>query len=236
MFTSQRPGTGKRWLGLAGGALLWMLAMAAYAHGVSESDKGFLQGSTGMQILPYMYLGAKHMVTGYDHLLFLCGVIFFLYRMKDVGLYVTLFAVGHSTTLLLGVLNGWHINPYFVDAIIGLSIVYRAFDNLGGFRSVFGVQPNKKAAVLIFGFVHGLGLATKLQDFALSADGLVPNMVAFNVGVELGQLLALGMILVAMRYWRSTPSFGRHALTGNFALMAAGFILAGYQFTGFIIQ
>lgn len=98
------------------------------------------------------------------------------------------------------------------------------------------MKNHKKAAVLIFGFVHGLGLATKLQDFALSADGLVPNMVAFNVGVELGQLLALGMILVVMRYWRSTPSFGRHALTGNFALMAAGFILAGYQFTGFLIQ
>ncbi|MES3020864.1 MAG: HupE/UreJ family protein [Pseudomonadota bacterium] len=216
--------------------MLWLVAMAAYAHGVAESDKGFLQSSTGMQLLPYMYLGAKHMVTGYDHLLFLCGVIFFLYRMKDVGLYVTLFALGHSTTLLLGVLNGWHINAYLVDAIIGLSIVYRAFDNLGGFRTVFGIQPNKKAAVLIFGFVHGLGLATKLQDFALSADGLVPNMVAFNVGVELGQLLALGMILVLMRFWRSTPSFGRHALTGNFALMAAGFILAGYQFTGFLSQ
>jgi hypothetical protein len=225
-----------RWMALGGGTLLWLLAAAAYAHGVSESDKGFLQGSTGMQLLPYMYLGAKHMVTGYDHLLFLCGVIFFLYRMKDVGLYVTLFALGHSTTLLLGVLNGWHINAYFVDAIIGLSIVYRAFDNLGGFRTVLGVQPNKKAAVLIFGFVHGLGLATKLQDFALSADGLVPNMVAFNVGVELGQLLALGMILVVMRFWRSTPSFGRHALTGNFALMAAGFTLAGYQFTGFLSQ
>jgi hypothetical protein len=236
IFTSLHPGAPKRWPVSAFGALLWMFAMAAYAHGVSESDKGFLQGSTGMHLLPYMYLGAKHMVTGYDHLLFLCGVIFFLHRMKDVGLYVTLFAVGHSTTLLLGVLNGWHINAYFVDAIIGLSIVYRAFDNLGGFRSVFGVQPNKKAAVLTFGFVHGLGLATKLQDFALSADGLVPNMVAFNVGVELGQLLALGMILVVMRYWRTTPSFGRHALTGNFALMAAGFILAGYQFTGFIIQ
>lgn len=189
-----------------------------------------------MQLLPYMYLGAKHMVTGYDHLLFLCGVIFFLYRMKDVGLYVTLFALGHSTTLLLGVLGGWHINAYLVDAIIGLSIVYRAFDNLGGFRTVFGGQPNKKAAVLIFGFVHGLGLATKLQDFALSADGLLPNMVAFNVGVELGQLLALGMILVVMRFWRSTPSFGRHALSGNFALMAAGFVLAGYQFTGFLSQ
>lgn len=214
----------------------WLLAGAAFAHGVSESDKGFLQGSTGMQLLPYMYLGAKHMVTGYDHLLFLCGVIFFLYRMKDVGLYVTLFAVGHSTTLLLGVLNGWHINAYAVDAIIGLSIVYRAFDNLGGFRTVFGVQPNKQAAVLLFGFVHGLGLATKLQDFSLAADGLIPNMVAFNVGVELGQLLALGMILVVMRYWRSTASFGRHALTGNFALMAAGFMLAGYQFTGFLSQ
>src|SRR5688572_17325123 len=132
MFKSSAFGPGNRWLALAIGAFMWMFAVAAYAHGVSESDKGFLQGSTGMQILPYMYLGAKHMVTGYDHLLFLCGVIFFLYRMKDVGLYVTLFALGHSTTLLLGVLNGWHINAYFVDAIIGLSIVYRAFDNLGG--------------------------------------------------------------------------------------------------------
>ncbi len=236
MILREPNGGPGRWRAWTVGAMLWLVAMAAYAHGVAESDKGFLQSSTGMQLLPYMYLGAKHMVTGYDHLLFLCGVIFFLYRMKDVGLYVTLFALGHSTTLLLGVLNGWHINAYLVDAIIGLSIVYRAFDNLGGFRTVFGIQPNKKAAVLIFGFVHGLGLATKLQDFALSADGLVPNMVAFNVGVELGQLLALGMILVLMRFWRSTPSFGRHALTGNFALMAAGFILAGYQFTGFLSQ
>lgn len=218
------------------GLVLSLLAMAAYAHGVSEADKGFLQGSTGMQLLPYMYLGAKHMVTGYDHLLFLCGVIFFLYRMRDVGLYVTLFAVGHSTTLLLGVLNGWHVEPYLVDAVIGLSIVYRAFDNLAGFRAVLGIQPNKKAAVLIFGFVHGLGLATKLQDFALPADGLVPNMLAFNIGVELGQLLALGVILVLMRYWRTTANFARHALTGNVALMAAGFTLAGYQLTGFLNQ
>jgi len=235
-FIAPQGGAGRRWQSWIVGTLLGLFAVAAFAHGVSESDKGFLQGSSGMQLLPYMYLGAKHMVTGYDHLLFLFGVIFFLYRMKDVGLYVTLFALGHSATLLLGVLNGWHINAYVVDAIIGLSIVYRAFDNLGGFRTVFGFQPNKKAAVLTFGLVHGLGLATKLQDFALPADGLVPNMVAFNVGVELGQLLALGMILVVMRYWRSTPSFGRHALTSNFALMAAGFTLAGYQFTGFLSQ
>lgn len=216
------------------GILLFVIGASAFAHGVSESDKGFLQGSTGVQFLPFLYLGAKHMVTGYDHLLFLCGVIFFLYKMKDIGLYVTLFAVGHSTTLLLGVLNGWHINAYFVDAIIGLSIVYRAFDNLGGFQTVFGVQPNKKAAVLIFGFFHGLGLATKLQDFALSPDGLIPNMIAFNLGVEIGQLLALSLILIGMRYWRSTTSFARHAFTSNFALMTAGFVLAGFQFTGFL--
>ena len=209
---------------------------SAFAHGVSEGDKSFLMGSHGAQLPIYLYLGAKHMVTGYDHLLFLVGVIFFLYRMKDVGIYVTLFAVGHSTTLLLGVLNGWHINPYFVDGIIGLSIVYRALDNLGAYKTVLGVQPNKKAAVLLFGFVHGLGLATKLQDFSLSTDGLIPNMVAFNVGVEIGQLLALGMILVLMRYWRSTPSFRRHAVTGNIALMTAGFVLAGYQFTGFLTE
>ncbi|MDQ1833260.1 HupE/UreJ family protein [Massilia scottii] len=218
------------------GMLLCLVTAGAFAHGVSESDQSFLQGATGVHFLSYLYLGAKHMVTGYDHLLFLCGVIFFLYRMKDIGVYVTLFALGHSTTLLLGVLNGWHINAWLVDAIIGLSIVYRAFDNLGGFKTVFGFQPNKKAAVLIFGFFHGLGLATKLQDFSLSPDGLVPNMIAFNLGVELGQLLALGMILILVRYWRTTASFARHALTGNFALMSAGFVLAGLQFTGYISQ
>ena len=225
------------------GARAWLLlctllfaAPAAWAHGVSESDASFLSNAAGVHFLPFLYLGAKHMVTGYDHLLFLCGVIFFLYRMKDVGIYVTLFALGHSTTLLLGVLNGWHINAYFVDAIIGLSIVYRAFDNLGGFRTVFGAQPNKKAAVLIFGFFHGLGLATKLQDFQLSPDGLLANMIAFNVGVEIGQLLAFALILIAMRWWRTTTSFTRHAFTANFALMTCGFILAGYQFTGFLIR
>jgi hypothetical protein len=230
-FPQLRSRSARTWLLLC---TLLFAATAAWAHGVSESDAGFLASTAGVHILPFMYLGAKHMVTGYDHLLFLCGVIFFLYRMKDIGVYVTLFALGHSTTLLLGVLNGWHINAYAVDAIIGLSIVYRAFDNLGGFRTVFGVQPNKKAAVLIFGFFHGLGLATKLQDFKLSPDGLLPNMIAFNVGVEIGQLLAL--ILIAMRWWRTTASFARHAFTSNFALMACGFILAGYQLTGFLTR
>ncbi len=169
------------------------------AHGVSARDKAFMEEGG---LLAFLYLGAKHMVTGYDHLLFLLGVIFFLYRLRDVGAYVTLFAVGHSVTLLYGVLSGTHVNAYLIDAIIGLSVVYKAMENLGAFRRWFGVQPNTKAAVLIFGFFHGFGLATKMQDFALPREGLVGKIVAFNAGVEIGQLLALGAILIAMAYWR----------------------------------
>ena len=172
------------------------------------------------------------MVTGYDHLLFLAGVIFFLYRLKDVALYVTLFAIGHSTTLLLGVLAGWHVDAFLVDAVIGLSVVYKAFENIGGFRRL-GFEPSTRAAVLFFGFFHGLGLATKLQDLALSRDGLVTNMISFNVGVEIGQLLALGLMLIAFNLWRRSGGFFRHAFAGNVALMAAGFVLAGFQLTGF---
>lgn len=220
-----------RWI--AALALL-LMAPLAFAHGVAEGDQAFIENSSGWQLLPYLYLGAKHMVTGYDHLLFLFGVIFFLYRLKDVGLYVTLFAVGHSSTLLYGVLSGAHVNPYIVDAIIGLSVVYKAFDNLGAYPRWFGVQPNTRAAVLIFGLFHGFGLATKLQDFELSGDGLVPNMLAFNVGVEIGQLLALAAILIVMGFWRRTSAFSRHAFVANGILMCAGFILTGFQLAGYI--
>lgn len=228
------------WLGLSQRfllpAMLLLLALSAsdaFAHGVADDDKAFLEQNSGMRLLPFIYLGAKHMVTGYDHLLFLFGVIFFLYRMKDVGIYVTLFAVGHSVTLLYGVLSGTHVNPYIVDAIIGLSVVYKALDNLGAFKRVFGFQPNTKAAVLVFGFFHGFGLATKLQEFTFSEDGLVPNILAFNVGVELGQLLALSAILIGMGFWRRSDGFMQHAFSANAALMAAGFILIGYQMTGY---
>ena len=210
-----------------------LLAGAAAAHGVADDDKLFLEGTAGMQLIPFLYLGAKHMVTGYDHLLFLFGVIFFLYRMKEVALYVTLFALGHSSTLLFGVLSGTHVNPYLVDAIIGLSVVYKALDNLGAFKTVLGVQPNTKVAVLVFGLFHGFGLATKLQDFALSKDGLVPNMLAFNVGVEIGQLLALAAILIVMGFWRRTAAFTRQAFAANVVLMAAGFLLTGHQLAGY---
>lgn len=214
-------------------ALLWN---SAQAHGVADSDKAFLEQNQGPQLLVYAYLGAKHMVTGYDHLLFLFGVIFFLFRMREVAIYVTLFAIGHSVTLLFGVLSGAHVNPFIVDAIIGLSVVYKAIDNLDGFKTLLGFQPNTKAAVLIFGFFHGFGLATKLQDFSLSKDGLIPNILAFNVGVEIGQLLALSGILIVMGFWRRTDAFTRQAFAANTALMTAGFVLIGYQLTGFYLS
>ncbi|WP_321794727.1 HupE/UreJ family protein [Caballeronia sp. J97] len=217
--------------------LLGLLSLTglALAHGVSDDDKAFIEGSSGLNLIPYIYLGAKHMVTGYDHLLFLVGVIFFLYRMKDVGKYVTLFAIGHSTTLLLGVIGNIHANPYLVDAVIGLSVVYKALDNLGALRRVLGFQPNPKAAVLVFGFCHGFGLATKLQELSLSKEGMVPNIVAFNVGVEIGQLLALSLILLVMNIWRRSASFERTAVAANAALMAAGFVLIGFQLTQFFV-
>ncbi len=208
---------------------------AALAHGVADGDKGFIQESAGVLLGPFVYLGAKHMVTGYDHLLFLFGVIFFLHRLKDIAVYVTLFAVGHSTTLLFGVLMGVGVNPFLIDAIIGLSVVYKALDNLGAFRRWFGVQPNTKIATLAFGLFHGFGLASKILDFEMARDGLVANLLAFNVGVETGQLLALGAILLAMGHWRRTPSFARNAYSANVLLLTAGLVLTGQHLAGLLV-
>lgn len=225
------------WLWVLIAALaLTCLPTASFAHGVTDGDKGYIQETSGTQIMPFVYLGAKHMVTGYDHLLFLVGVIFFLYRMKDIGVYVTLFALGHSTTLLLGVLTNVNVSSHLIDAVIGLSVVYKALDNLGAFQRWFGFQPNTKAATLTFGLFHGFGLATKILDYEMSAEGLVANLLAFNVGVEIGQLLGLGGILIAMSYWRRTQGFLSHAYTANVALMTAGFLLTGYQLAGFLIN
>ena len=224
----------RQWL--VGLGLLLFFCGSVLAHGVAEGDKGYIQEISGVNLLPFMYLGAKHMVTGYDHLLFLFGVIFFLYKLKHVALYVSLFALGHSATLLAGVYWGTSVSAYLIDAIIGLSIVYKALDNLGAFQRWFGFQPNTKAATLIFGLFHGFGLATKIQEFEVSRNGLLPNLLAFNVGVEIGQLLALVGILIVMGYWRRTGSFLRHAYTANVALMGAGFLLVGYQLTGYFVS
>jgi len=221
---------------------LWVLplmlalgAPPAFAHDVEPGDKGYIQDISGIAFWPFVYLGAKHMVTGYDHLLFLLGVIFFLYRMKDIAVYVTMFAVGHSVTMVGGVLADIRINVFLIDAIIGLSVVYKALDNMGAYQRWLGVQPDTRIATLLFGLVHGLGLASKLQDFDIAADGLVANLIAFNIGVEIGQLLALGVILIAISFWRRTPGFWRHAYLANVILLALGFSLTGYQLTGFVL-
>lgn len=218
---------------LAACTLLW--GEAVLAHAVTLGDKGYIQEITGVQILPFLYLGAKHMVTGYDHILFLLGVIFFLYGMKQIGTYVSLFAVGHSTTMLAGVWFDFGINSYIIDAIIGFSVVYKALDNLGAFERWFGVQPSTKAATLIFGFLHGFGLASKIIEYDIASDGLLANLIAFNVGVELGQLLALAAILVVMTRWRASPSFARQAYAANTLMMTAGFALMGIQITGYLV-
>src|SRR5581483_9234764 len=207
----------------------------AMAHNVSKRDASFVESNQGAAIPAFLYLGAKHMVTGYDHIAFLVGVIFFLYRLKDIIQYVSLFTLGHSITLLGGVLGGVHANPYVIDAIIGFSVVYKAFDNMDGFRRFMGFQPNTKLAVLIFGLFHGFGLATKLQELALSKNGLVTNIVSFNVGVEIGQVLALTAVLIALSVWRTRASFLRDAFATNGVLMTVGFTLVGYQVAGYFV-
>jgi hypothetical protein len=209
---------------------------SASAHNVSKRDASFVQSNKGAAVAPFIYLGAKHMVTGYDHLAFLVGVVFFLYRTKDIVLYVSLFTIGHSITLLAGVLGGIHANSHIIDAIIGFSVVYKAFDNIDGFKRLFGFEPNAKIAVLIFGLFHGFGLATKLQELDLARNGLVTNIISFNIGVEIGQVMALSAVLIALSFWRTRSGFFRYAFATNTALMVVGFVLVGYQLTGYFVS
>ena len=221
---------------LAAGLILLAAALASplQAHPMDEQNAAFVQAVDGVAIFPFMYLGAKHMVTGFDHILFLVGVIFFLYKLTDVVLYVSLFTLGHSVTLLAGVLGNIGANAYLVDAVIGLSVAYKAFDNMGGFERWFHVRLNPKGAVLVFGLFHGFGLATKVQEFTLSETGLIANMLSFNVGVELGQIFALTIVLIGFGYWRNRSSFQRNAFVTNAALMTSGFVLAGNQMLGYV--
>jgi hypothetical protein len=225
-------------------ALLWLtvclfflgVPLDALAHGVDASTSQFIEQNTGTHIGPYLYIGAKHMFTGYDHLLFLVGVLFFLHRRRDVLICITLFTVGHSVTLLFGVLYDIQANAYIIDAIIGFSVFYKGLDNLGGVKKLLGYQPNIQAMVMIFGLFHGFGLATKLQEFHLPTDGLLNNLIAFNIGVELGQLAALTCILILINAWRRHSSFQQFSTVTNTLLMAAGLALMGYQLTGFSLH
>jgi hypothetical protein len=213
--------------------LLLLFSTSSFAHGVDSSTEHFLTTTQGSAIVPFLYIGAKHMVTGYDHLLFLVGVIFFLFRLRDILIYVSLFTLGHSVTLLYGVFAQININAYLIDAVIAFSIIYKGFDNLGGFKLLLGKEPNTKIAVLIFGLFHGFGLATKLQDFDLPQEHLITNMIAFNVGVEIGQCIALLFILTLLGFWRRHNSYFTFAKTSNTFLMTGGLVLLGYQLTGY---
>lgn len=213
--------------------ILSLLSITAYAHGVDDETQKFLLGNKGVAFGSFLYIGAKHMITGYDHLLFLVGVIFFLYKTREIIIYVSFFTIGHSLTLLFGVMADININAFLIDAIIALSIVYKGFDNLGGFKQFLGKQPNTKVAVLVFGLFHGFGLASKLQEFKFDKEGLLTNLLGFNLGVEIGQFLALGLVLLVLSIWRRYDSYIKFANLTNVMLMAAGFVLFGFQLAGY---
>jgi hydrogenase/urease accessory protein HupE len=217
-------------------SIFCFLSATIYAHGVDDATQSFLLGNKGIAFGPFLYIGAKHMVTGYDHLLFLVGVIFFLYKKKEILIYISFFTLGHSATLLFGVMSDIQVNAYLIDAIIAASIIYKGFDNLSGFKQILGKQPNAKIAVLVFGLFHGFGLATKLQEFKFDQEGLFANLIGFNLGVEIGQFLALGLVLIIFDFWRRHKSFIRFSKITNILLMAAGFLLLAFQLTGYFLN
>jgi hypothetical protein len=211
------------------GAAALLAGNDLWAHNVSRDDIELISGRSGPQFSLYLWLGAKHMVTGYDHLLFLVGVIFYLKRLSAVAIFASLFALGHTITLISGVLLGLDVNAYLVDAIIGLSVAYKGFDNLNGFDTLFGESPNERLAVFIFGLFHGLGLATKLRDLGLAEDGLLTNLISFNLGVELGQLAALIVFVLFLRFVPPRTAGSRVGTSVNIGLVIAGFTLMAYQ-------
>lgn len=218
-------------------AAVWLLLAAAplavLAHGISEADRQrMLDGG----YLQYVGLGASHMLTGYDHLLFLFGVVFFLASFKDVLKFVTVFTVGHSLTLVIATLLQITWNYFLVDAIIALSVMYKAFDNNGGFQKHFQMaSPSLLWMVFGFGLLHGFGLSTRLQQLPLGDDSgeMLGRILSFNVGVELGQIAALVVMVGALSLWRHRPSFSRFSYAANLALFYAGVYLLFTQLHGY---
>ena len=216
---------------------LWVLALlfipaVLHAHGVSAADRQAMESGGALQ---YVWLGATHMLTGYDHLLFLVGVVFFLTGFRDVVLFITAFTVGHSITLLGATLYGVSANPYLIDAVIALSVVYKGFENLDGFKRFLKVgAPSLLWMVFAFGLIHGFGLSTRLQELPLGDEGLVVRILAFNAGVELGQIAALSVILMFFAAWRKSASFTRFSTAANVGLVLAGIGLFVFQVNGFL--
>jgi len=209
-----------------------LIAGAAAAHDISAANRAYVETLDGPAPIPFLYLGAKHMVTGLDHIMFLLGVVFYLRRLKDVVLYVSMFTIGHSLTLMGGVLLGTGLNASLVDAVIGFSVIYKALENLGGLAKL-GLAINTRLAVLVFGLFHGMGLATKLMDLAVSPNGLLTNLVSFNIGVELGQVIVLAVVVTLLNLWRPHKSFATGARLANLLLLAGGIALTLYHLTGY---
>ena len=201
------------------------------AHGVSESDQAILSNGG---LLSYIWVGAKHMVTGYDHLLFLAGVIFYLTGFRDIVRFITVFTIGHSITLISATYLGIKADEHLIDAVIALSVLYKGFENLGGFEKVFKVKsPNLLLMVFIFGLIHGFGLSTRLQSFDLGAEQFLMKIVSFNVGVELGQIAALIPIVFLITQWQSKKSYQAFYKAANYYLIIAGVFLFLFQMYGY---
>lgn len=216
---------------VVGMLLLVLLPTLAMAHGISEADKqAMLDGG----YIRYVWLGATHMLTGYDHLLFIFGVIFFLTGFRDIVKYITAFTLGHSITLIFATVYGISANYFLVDAVIALSVCYKGFDNLDGFNRYLG-RPSPNLVLVIFGFglIHGFGLSTRLQQLPLGDSGLIGRILSFNVGVEIGQIIALAIMLLVISSWRRTQSFAQFSTVSNGGLIAAGVFLFFMQMHGF---
>jgi hypothetical protein len=216
--------------------LLFLFAMLStsqlFAHGISAADKvAMLSGG----YLEYIRLGAVHMVTGYDHLLFLLGVIFFLTKFKDIFKFITAFTIGHSITLIFATIFNISANYFLVDAVIALSVCYKGFENIDGFKKYLKIKsPNLVFIVFLFGLIHGFGLSTRLQQLPLGEHGLIMRILSFNVGVEIGQIVALLGMVILISSWRKTQSFAKFSTFANGGLIVAGFLLFVMQIHGYL--
>lgn len=216
---------------VAGIFLLTLLSNFAYAHGMSEAEKlSIIEGGN----LRYMWLGATHMLTGYDHLAFVFGIIFFLTTFRDIAKYVTAFTLGHSVTLIYATFNAIQLNYFVIDAVIALSVCYIAFSNIDGFRKYLNVNPpNMMLMIIGLGLIHGFGLSTRLQELPLSEDSLLLNIISFNVGIELGQISALVLMLLLIATWRKSHFFQTFSVITNYGLIIMGALLFLMQMHGY---
>lgn len=211
--------------------LLLLLPFAMMAHGVSEADQEMLRNGG---LFAYILVGAKHMVTGYDHLLFLVGVIFFLTSIKDVVKFITVFTIGHSITLIFATLWGIKANEHLIDAVIAISVLYKGFENLDGFPKVFNTKsPNLLWMVFMFGLIHGFGLSTRLQSFDMGTDSILAKIICFNIGVEFGQIAALIPIILFINFWKDRKGYQTFHLITNWGLVVAGIGLFILQMYGY---